>query len=246
MSNYWHEVVKARGDCNFRNFIIWKKLNVQGRNTPEFRQFPEHYEAALVYIFGMPFQNGPWSVSPNAEHFPEIFEPLRAYLDGERQKMGWDIPTVKRMVGHSDLARDHWFSRSQWSMPTREVYETLRANARNAAFRREYDELRREYDELRGHFDNTHGFTDLWEFDSLTLDDRHPTVKPVEVCERGIITTSKRGELVLDGFLGSGSTLLACENLGRQCRGIEIDPQYVAVTLERFFEHTGVKPELVQ
>ena len=85
LSNYWQEVIKPRGDCNFRNFIIWRKRNIQGRNADEFRQFPEEYEAALLYIFGQPFQNGPWSTSPNSEYYPEIFEPIRTYLDGERE-----------------------------------------------------------------------------------------------------------------------------------------------------------------
>lgn len=245
LSDYWQEVIKPRGDCNFRNFIIWKKKHVQGVNSEEFRQFPETYEAALLYIFGQPFQNGPWSTSPNADYYPEIFEPIRAYLDGERQKMGWDLPTVKKLVGHSDLSGDHWFGKFQWSMPTREVYEKLQAAAKNDAFRRDYDELRRDYDELRGYFDNTNGFTDIWEFAKETRDDRHPTTKPVELCERGILSTSQDGEIVLDVFLGSGTTLIACERLGRKCRAVEIEPRYVAVTLERYQQTTGDMPVLI-
>jgi len=88
LSDYWQDVIKKRGDCNFRNFVIWRKKNIQGRNSEEFRQYPEEYEAALVYIFGQPFQNGPWSTSPNAEYYPEIFEPIREYLDKERKKDG--------------------------------------------------------------------------------------------------------------------------------------------------------------
>jgi len=248
LSNYWQEVIKPRGDCNFRNFIVWKKRNIQGRNAEEFRQFPEEYEAALLYIFGQPFQNGPWSASPNSEYYPEIFEPIRAYLDGEREKMGWDIPTCKKIVGHSELSSDHWFGRSQWAMPTCEVYEKFQEASRGDAFRKDYDELRKDYDELRkdydelrGYFDNTNGFTDVWEFNKLTIDSRHPTVKPVEVCERGIISTSQDGEIVLDVFLGSGSTMIACQNLNRKCRAIEISPNYCAVILERM---TTAFPEL--
>ena len=245
LSDYWQLVLKERNDCNFRNFIVWKKKNVQGLTAGEFRQFPENYEAALLYIFGQPFQNGPWSTSPNAEYYPETFEPIRSYLDCERQKMGWDIPTVKKMVGHSDLSRDHWFGRSQWTMPTRKVYNAMREAARGDAFRKEYDELRKEYDELRGHFDNSHGFTDLWEFDTLTTAGIHPTEKALETAERAVITTSKVGELVLDPFLGSGTTLIACERLNRRCRAVEISPAYVAVTLQRWADMTGEIPVLL-
>jgi DNA modification methylase len=245
LSNYWQEVIKPRGDCNFRNFIIWRKKHIQGRNAKEFRQFPEEYEAALLYIFGQPFQNGPWSTSPNAEYYPEIFEPIRVYLDGERQKMGWDIPTTKKIVGHSDLSRDHWFGRSQWTMPTREVYEKFQQAGCGDAFCKDYDELRKDYDELRGYFDNTNGMTDLWEFERQTIDTRHPTVKPVEVCERGIIATSQRGEIVMDVFLGSGTTLIACERLNRKCRAVEISPAYCAVAIQRWVDMTHGEPILL-
>ena len=246
LSDYWQEVIKPRGDCNFRNFIIWRKRNIQGRNAEDFRQFPEEYEAALLCIYGQPFQNGPWSTSPNSEYYPEIFEPVRAYLDGERAKMGWDIQTCKKIAGHSDLSRDHWFGKSQWTIPTREVYEKFQAAARGDAFRREYDDLRREYDDLRGYFDNKHGFTDVWEFQAETRDARHPTVKPVELCERGILSVSQDGETVLDVFSGSGTTLIACERLGRRCRAVEISPAYVAVTLQRWADLTGKTPVLLE
>lgn len=245
LSDYWQEVIKPRGDCNFRNFIVWSKNSVQGINSEEFRQFPENYEACLLYIFGQPFQNGPWSTSPNAGHYWGGFDPIRSYLDGERQKMGWDIPFVKKLVGHSDISRDHWFNKSQWSMPTREVYEIFRRQAKGEAFGREYDDLRREYDDLRGHFDNTNGYTDLWQFDRLTSHELHPTVKPLEVCERGIISTSKEEEIVLDCFVGSGTTIIAAHNLGRIARAVEISPAYCAVVLQRFLDHTGITPELL-
>lgn len=242
LSDYWQLVVKARGDCNYRNFIVWKKTFVQGINSEEFRQFPEHYEACLLYIFGQPFQNGPWSTSPNAEHYWDGFEPIRAYLDGERQKMGWDIPSAKKLVGHSDLRRDHWFSKSQWSFPTRIVYEKFQEAAKGKAFKKDYDELRAEYDELRGYFDNSHGFTDVWEVGQPeTFDCDHPTKKPVQVCERGILTASREGEIVADPFLGSGTTLIAAEKLGRRCYGTEIEPKYCDVIVERWQQFTGQK-----
>ena len=51
---------------------------------------------------------------------------------------------------------------------------------------------------------------------------------------------------MLDPFAGSGTTLIACENLGRRCRAVEISPGYVAVTLERWAEHTGQTPTLLE
>lgn len=72
----------------------------------------------------------------------------------------------------------------------------------------------------------------------------HPTVKPVALVADAIMDVTRRGELVLDGFLGSGTCLLACERTGRLCRGVEIDPLYVDLALERWSERTGVEPVL--
>ena len=72
----------------------------------------------------------------------------------------------------------------------------------------------------------------------------HPTVKPVQLIADAILDASKRGETVLDGFTGSGSTLIAAEQVGRVFCGIEIDPRYVDVTLKRWTEVSGVEPVL--
>lgn len=67
----------------------------------------------------------------------------------------------------------------------------------------------------------------------------HPTVKPVALVADAILDCSNRGDVVLDAFLGSGSTLMACERTGRRCRGIEIDPLYVDTAIRRWQKHTG-------
>jgi len=67
----------------------------------------------------------------------------------------------------------------------------------------------------------------------------HPTVKPVALVADALLDCSARGDLVLDAFLGSGSTLIAAERVGRVCCGIEIDPLYVDVGIRRWQRHTG-------
>ena len=71
--------------------------------------------------------------------------------------------------------------------------------------------------------------------------DLHPTMKPVEIPERAITHSSKQGDVVWDGFLGSGSTLIACEKTNRKCYGMEIDPQYCQVIIDRWEKFTGQK-----
>ena len=75
--------------------------------------------------------------------------------------------------------------------------------------------------------------------------DLHPTTKPLELAEKEVANSSRPDEIVFDGFLGSGTTLIACERLGRRCRAVEISPGYVAVTLQRWADMTGETPTLL-
>jgi DNA modification methylase len=67
----------------------------------------------------------------------------------------------------------------------------------------------------------------------------HPTVKPIAMVADAILDCTARGEILLDAFLGSGTTLLAAERVGRICCGIEIDPIYIDVAVRRWQKHTG-------
>jgi DNA modification methylase len=67
----------------------------------------------------------------------------------------------------------------------------------------------------------------------------HPTVKPIALVADAILDSTKRGEIVLDPFLGSGTTILAAERTGRRCYGIEIDPIYVDTAVARWEKITG-------
>jgi len=69
----------------------------------------------------------------------------------------------------------------------------------------------------------------------------HPTVKPVKLIEYHIINSSQPGQLVYDGFSGSGSTLMACEISGRHARCVELEPKFVDVTIRRWQELTGLE-----
>lgn len=74
----------------------------------------------------------------------------------------------------------------------------------------------------------------------------HPTQKPVKLSEFAIRNTTERGDIVLDLFGGSGSTLIACEQMERKCRIMEYDPAYCDVIVDRWEKLTGNKAELVR
>lgn len=81
--------------------------------------------------------------------------------------------------------------------------------------------------------------------DKPKANDLHPTMKPIKLLARLIRNSSKPDEIVLDTFGGSGSTLMACEQLGRTCYTCELDPKYVDVIINRWEEYTGQKAELI-
>ncbi len=69
----------------------------------------------------------------------------------------------------------------------------------------------------------------------------HPTVKPIALIADAILDCTERGNIVIDSFLGSGTTLLACERVGRVCRGLELEPKYVDLAIRRWQTLTGEK-----
>lgn len=80
---------------------------------------------------------------------------------------------------------------------------------------------------------------DVWDIPRPSKSEEHPTMKPVELVERAIQNSSKRGNFVLDQFGGSGTTLVACENIGRTCYMMELDPKYADVIVNRYIEKSG-------
>lgn len=85
---------------------------------------------------------------------------------------------------------------------------------------------------------------DIWEIKRTAKNDLHPTMKPVELIEKALEDASKSGNLVLDLFGGSGSTMIACEKLGRKARLMELDPKYCDVIVKRWEDFTGKTAKL--
>jgi len=79
----------------------------------------------------------------------------------------------------------------------------------------------------------------LWEEKKPAANRIHPTAKPVELVERALVNSSKAGDLIVDLFGGSGSTLIGCERRGRKARLMEIDAKYADCIVQRYQEYTG-------
>ncbi len=98
----------------------------------------------------------------------------------------------------------------------------------------------------KGHWAGDRKQTTLWQISGKDQDAEtvHGTQKPVECMRRPILNNSSPGQAVFDPFMGSGTTLIAAETTGRVCLGIELNPAYVDVAVERWQQFTGQQAEL--
>ena len=166
-----------------------------------------------------------------------LFEPLRAYLIGERDRAGHTTKSVVEAMGCTTPS--HYFSTSQWALPTEKHYNAMRElfNKQGGEYlRREYEDLRREYEDLRRPFSVSSEvpYTDVWSFDTVAYyKGKHPCEKPQDLLRHIITASSRPGAVVLDCFMGSGSTGVACRELGREFIGIELDAEYFRKASDR-------------
>lgn len=128
--------------------------------------------------------------------------------------------TFKRLGGH-------WSTFIIWAKDT---FTLGRSD-----YHRQYEPILYGWKEGVSHYfcgDRSQGY--VWEFAKPKKNDVHPTMKPVELCQRAVLNSSKPNDIVLDLFGGSGSTLIACEQTNRRCRMMEFEPKYCDVILKRF------------
>jgi len=235
----------------FRNEIIWEKGAFgSGGGTGVGQAIQRSYfpatERCLFFMLGEQGFNN------NADNYFEGWDSVVNYLDNEKTKAGLTIKVCKRLAGHSEKSGCHWFDKSQWSFPTEDVYNSWKTHCQQNnidAFKKEYNELKKEYSELkkefyatRAYFDNTHeNMTDVWNYQRVTGEDRHghATPKPVDMMERIMKSSAPENSIVVEPFLGSGSTLIACEKTNRKCYGMELDPKYCDVIINRWQDFTG-------
>ncbi len=180
-----------------------------------------------------------------------VFEPLRSYLADEWARAGLTKRDAEEATG-TQMA-SHWFTASQWALPTERHYKALQARANVASqaeflrkdyeglrkdyegLRKDYEGLRKDYEGLRRHFDCRSGdrFSDVWTFDPPRSNHGHPTEKPVPLMNYIVRLSVRPAGVCLDPFMGSGTTGVACMNLGRPFVGIERERKYFDTACER-------------
>lgn len=167
----------------------------------------------------------------------EVFAPIGRYMQTEWESAGWKAGKLGKALGYDSALPTRWAEGS--SLPTRDAYERMRALLNQQAgeyLRREYEELRREYEELRRPFkiNSRTNSTDVWTFGTVPPGPgKHPCEKPQAMLRHMVETSSRPGDLILDPFAGSGSTLDAARGLGRRAIGIEQDERWCEYIAKR-------------
>ena len=247
----------AANKITFRNYITWAKHSAFGVNSDLMRSYPRETEKCLFVMCGVEGFNN------NKDHFNDAYQAMLDYMIGEAQKVGLKAKQLTEITGVQMWG--HWFSKSQFTPIPEWHYKKLQQAFKGRAFSlsheqvmklrnkpsAEYQNMKAEAMELRAFFDNTHNdseeheiMTDVWRFPITNMSERddaggHATPKPIALCERAILSSSRPGELVVDFFGGSGSTLIACENTGRNCAMLELEPKWCDVIVRRYIRTTG-------
>ena len=138
-------------------------------------------------------------------------------------------PLVSRVLDEED---GHWSDTIIWA---KDRFVLGRAD-----YQREYEPIWYGWREgVSHHWCGDRDQGDVWRVERPSASEAHPTMKPLALIERALENSSRAGDLVCDLFFGSGSTLIACERLGRVCYGVELDPHYASIVLARWEAFTG-------
>lgn len=202
----------VRKRFNLLNHVIWRKPT--GRHLGCRKESLRKYFPQTEHIM----------FAESKKKMPFAFEPIRLYLDNARNTAGISRKQVDQACGKQ--MSGHWFGSSQWSFPSESHYLTLNNLFKNSL--KPWADLKSEYKTIkqqRRYFSVTKHvpYTNVWEFNPVRwYEGKHPCEKPQDLMQHIIHSSSKPGDIVLDTFVGSGATAMACIELDRRFIGCEM------------------------
>jgi len=207
------ELVDKNGFELRQQIIIDKGMrSMGGRATKNYKMFPNVTESVLFLV-------------KDSKPF------IKEYLKVQQKKKGYTSKQINEMLGVKSNGGGMWSIYTGENVceqtPTRELWEKLQKVL-------EFD---LPYEEIAITFNAQMGYTDVWTDINFYSEKRfHPTQKPITLIERIIKASSDEGMIVLDPFLGAGSTAIAAQNLKRKYIGIELDEKYCEIAKQRLEE----------
>lgn len=242
------EWLRQNTDFIFKQLIVWNKRFEGASNKGFLDGFIEvgglrNYQQMAEYILFYTFQDetGLTTIKLDTNNFPT----LRQYFKDFQEALGM---TKRQLIDTIGQNADHCFrwGSSQWDLPTPETYaELCKLPLKNKFVRREYEfvkreyeELRQEYETLRYTFNNQKTHHSVWNYETAPKIG-HVTPKPVPLIENIINHSSNPNDIILDPFMGSGTTAIAALNTGRYFIGFEISPEYCDIAEKRIAAHAA-------
>lgn len=237
----------------FKQLLIWNKTSFKKfawtNRDPEKckdRNWFPNVEYCLYYTFQD--ETGLKSIYSNKDCFKE----LREYAYNIRKYINYSRERVFKILGHRGAQHFLEPYGPQWDICTEETYNQLidifnidryEEYKTYEELRREYEKLRQEYEKLRQEYEELRytfnlkevqdNISCVWESSSTNSGKLHSCQKPLDILEKIIKTSSNDGDVVLDCFMGSGSTGVACLNLNRKFIGIEKEKKYFNISKNR-------------
>jgi len=225
-------------DFRFKQFITINKgiQSIVGRTSENLRSYPTASEYLLFYTF-----EDLTGTEQLSEKYSRI-NPMAKYLKKEFERAKVTNKEIAKLfpskTGGTTGCVSNWLL--GYNFPQNWQYEMIRDYLNKEQdyeyLKQDYEDLKQDYEDLRYAFNLQKGITDVWDinFYKETIS-WHPTAKPIELINRIVLTSTNKGDTVLDPFLGSGTTLKSCQTLKRNCIGIELNKNYCNKIKERCF-----------
>lgn len=232
------EWLRNNSEFVFNSFIVWDKGDFRAlswknpSDDSNLRSWFNTCEYCLFYTFQD--KTGLSTVMLDTNNFPT----MRRYFKDLQEFIGLGLKTINSRLGHRRAEHCFYWKTTQWNMPTPETYQQLIDVFDIDEWEgfREYESLRQEYESLRYTHNLDTNHNNVWRSQGRNNGKQHPTQKPNDLMERIIKTSSNQGDTVLDLFMGSGSTGVACVNTNRNFIGMELDNKYFDIAKRRISE----------
>ena len=222
--------------ATFRNLITWDKGFGQGQNSDRTRSYATADEKCLFVAMGL------MGETINGCDYNGEYDEVLNYLKAQESKSKLGKEKMKEVLGKNMYS--HYMTSSQFTLISKDKYTKLQELT--GLFKIDHADLKDMFERAKEtirsgqfYFNNTHdNMNNVWHFDRTGNQERettggHATPKPLALCKRAIKSSCPDGGLVIDSFLGSGSTMVASHQLGRKCYGMELDPKYCQVIIDR-------------
>ena len=246
---FWHNnmptisklmnIIESDTNFIFRQMIVWNKRFEGSKKKGFLDGFIEvemlrNYQKMAEYCLYYTFQDE----TGLSKIMGKCVNPVAEYLLSEFKKANVTISEIAKLfpskTGGMTGCVSNWTTGKSFIM--KEQYEKIRnylnKDKEYEYLREEYEDLREEYEDLRFTFNNQKTHHSVWNYE-IAKKQGHITPKPVVMMENIIKHSSKEGDVVLDCFMGSGTTGVACKNLNRDFIGIELDEGYFKIAEER-------------